>query len=303
MTTSSQEYGKLIDQLRKDRLMSRQELVDGIMSQRSYQRFASGQSQVSNTKLNMLIDRLGLEPMNVKQYFAKHQESALFRFVEAHKEVMKLNYNEAKVKLATIDKDSLKTKISLQEYEYLTVAIERGLKNISQEETIELYKEIVNYPEILNYKVINIVEFNVLQLLNTLLTLKQDYSITEFFKKFLDSGNSSLISLEEDKSLVIYAVLAQGYYNLKDYESVIDICNKGILYSKTTFGKFGIVNLFAYKAASLLKMLLHEEANQAMIKTYMLLLIEDNSKKTQVYIDFFKKEFNIDISKLITINK
>lgn len=303
MESTSHEYGKLVDQLRKDRKMTRLELVDGIMSQRSYQRFASGEVQVSNSKLNQLIDRLGLEYMNVKQYFAQHQEKTLFRFKDVHNLVMKLDYLEARVKLSLINKDSLDNKISIQSYLYLETAIARGLKEINQEQAIEAYKNIVDFPKILEFNVLNIIEFNILQLLNTLLTFKKDFRIIEFFEKFLNSGNTRLISLEEDKSLVIYAVLAKGYYNLEDYEKVLEVCDNGIEYSKTTFGKFGIINLYAYKASALAKMLKLDQAKDAMLLTYMSLLIEGNEKKTKVYIDFFEKSFDIKINELMTVNK
>ena len=65
----TQNMGKVIDQIRQERMMSREDLCDEIMSVRNYQRFIREEVNVSNDKLNKLVDRLNLDFFTVSEIF------------------------------------------------------------------------------------------------------------------------------------------------------------------------------------------------------------------------------------------
>ena len=303
MSIPSTNYGKIIDQLRKDRKISRDDLVDGIMSKRNYQRFTSGETSIPGSKLSLLLDKMKLDYYLVNQFIQEEQNDSSDRFKEAFILVMQLKFKEAYIKLSTIDKDSIVEHSAKQEYEFIDLLCRIELKSISNNEIIDNLQRIINFPDILDFKTINIIEFNALIKLNNYLTKVNDCRILEFFHNIAIKNDTKILSKDTSKTTIIYATLAKGYYNTGSYELAVEVCDKGISYSRNSLITQGVVNLFAYKALALQKMLKKHEAVNSAIQAYLLLLFEDNTDKLEIFKSILEKNLEIKFDEIIQIKK
>ena len=107
METLINNYGRLIDKIRKDRNKSRQELCEDIMSVRNFQRFANGEVSVSHDKIIQLIDRLNLDYFTFNQMYKSTLEDEYNKIRKAFNLAVNWQFDEALLEFSKIDKDKL----------------------------------------------------------------------------------------------------------------------------------------------------------------------------------------------------
>jgi len=84
MDTQLDHYGALIEKIRKDRNLSREDLCDNIMSKRNYQRFASGEVSISSDKIFKLVNNLGLDVYSIQNIYKKTTTDEYSKLIEAY---------------------------------------------------------------------------------------------------------------------------------------------------------------------------------------------------------------------------
>ena len=303
MSIPSTNYGKIIDQLRKDRKISRDDLVDGIMSKRNYQRFTSGETSIPNSKLSRLVDKMLLDFIEVNQFIMRTEDHQKLKFREMFELFRQMRYKECLIKLSGIDKDLLVSDSSKQIYNYIDTVVAFALDDSLTSVTIDKLSKLLDYPNILNYSTINSIELNGLIHLNGLLSNNQDSSITDYLFEMLSSKKSNIIGWEAYKAPIAYASLARGYYRLSNYERCVEACNLGIETSRLSGIGFATLNLYSYKALAFNRMLMSDDAIDAAIKVYLLLNVEDNPARKETYIRILNENLNIDIEEFVQIKK
>ena len=295
-------YGRLIDQLRKDRNLSRQDLCEGIMSLRNFQRFANGEVSISNDKLSKLVDKLKIDYFYFQQMMLYYDYSEYVETRNAFNETMDLEYKEALFKLAKIDRDKIDSDYLKQLYDiaFLKTKI-NAKKNVN--ESFRKLEKVVDYPEVLKKKIVNKNEISALITLCTIYSKKGDRDIIDYLIGLVSTDSFANQPFIQDIVIPIYSTIAKGLYLIESLEECLEFCNKGIQEIQKGFYFGSPTNLFAYKTLVLNKLGKYEEAIESAILLYMDLAIQNSPRKSEVYLNTIEENLGIKFDELIIINK
>jgi len=292
-------YGKLIDQLRKDRNMSREDLCDEIMSVRNFQRFSSGEISISHDKIIKLIDKLNCNYYSLNQAIIQKSDPVLQKLYQADEMNRSWDNDKAKLILASIDKNEIKSDYVMFYYNYVEIMSNRQNK---PNEDLILYKkliEFVDYPNIISLRYLNSIEVNALIFINTYMCKKNDDTILLYFETLLKNSGLGESMLTQKSIMLIYSSVVKGYHILKNYTKSLIYCEKAIEHSLKNDLNSTIAMLFGQKALAEHSLNLAEKSIISAKKMYMQLLIEDNEKKTETFTSIINNALGIVVQDYI----
>jgi len=288
----NQNMGKIIDEIRQERKLSRENLCDEIMSVRNYQRFINEEVNLSNDKLSKLIDRLNLDYFALREIYA-HRSRDVYSQLHNVYTLMQSNSDEvAYQELQKINCDLIDSNYVQLFYNYLKIDLERQLQIISLEESITKLETLVSYPDILEFEVFNFIELNILAILNTHYTKKEDDTIANFLYKFLIDEDLSKKGLMPSFLPSLYSTTAQSFGSFLQYDKALEVSNKGIKECIKLQMFNGLYHLLYFKSLSELKLGQKEESLQTQKRLYALIYSLDEEDKKREYIQIFDSAFN-----------
>jgi transcriptional regulator with XRE-family HTH domain len=283
--------GNVIDQIRLERQLSREDLCDDIMSVRNYQRFITGEVNVSNNKLQLLIDRLNLDFFTVSEIY-RHRADDLYSKLQNVYQLMQSNSDKAAYEL--LQKISIKNNSSTYLelfYTYLLFDLERQLQIVPLEQSIERLSELISYPQILEYKVLNFIELNVLVILNTYYAKKEDHTIADFLYQYLLDDNLNKKGILSSFLPALYSSTAQSLGTFMEYDKSLEIATKGLDQCRKLQMYSSMHNLLFFKAISEQKLGLEKESKDTVKRLYALLDALDEPDKTKEYNPILERIF------------
>ena len=287
--------GKIIDELRQERKMTREDLCEDIMSVRNYQRFVAEEVNVSNDKLGKLIDKLSLDYFTVRE-ISRHRGEGKYTKIHAVYQLMQSNADQqAYEDLQKIKRNSIDSEYMKLFYDYLKIDLERQLKIISQEEAVEALKSLIDYPNILEYEVLNFIELNILVILNLHFSKLEDDTIAQFLYKLLLEENLQEKGLNESFLPSLYSSTAQSLGTFTRYEQALEISDKGIEECMKLKMFTTLHQLFFFKALAHHKLNQDKNKIDTLKRLYTLLYTLDEEEKSKEYFETIKTVFNIDL--------
>lgn len=287
--------GKIIDELRQERMMTREDLCEDIMSVRNYQRFVAEEVNVSNDKLGKLIDNLSLDYFTVRE-ISRHRGEGKYTKIHKVYQLMQSNSDQqAYNSLKKIKRNLIESDYMTLFYDYLKIDLERQLKIIPQNEAINQLIELIKYPAILEFKVLNFIELNILVILNLHFSKLEDKTITEFLYQFLLEDNLSEKGLNESFLPSLYSSTAQSLGTFMNYKKALEICDKGIMECMKLKMFTTLHQLYFFKALAHLKLDQDKEMLKTLQRLYTLLHTLDEEDKSKEYLETIKTVFNINL--------
>lgn len=288
--------GKIIDELRNERKMTREDLCEDIMSVRNYQRFVAEEVNVSNDKLSKLIDKLSLDYFTVRE-ISRHRGEGKYTKIHKVYQLMQSNSDQlAFDELEKIDRESIESDYMRLFYDYLKVDLQRQLKLKTQEEAIEELIRLINYPQILEFEVLNFIELNILVILNLHFSKQENDTIAQFLYRFLLEENLEQKGLNESFLPSLYSSTAQSLGTFTRYEQALEITEKGIKECMKLKMFTTLHQLFFFKALSLMKLNRQDEMISTLKQLYALLYTLDEKDKSTEYFNTIKTVFNVDFT-------
>jgi transcriptional regulator with XRE-family HTH domain len=303
MDWNSKNYGSLIDKIRKDRNISREELCDNIMSNRTYQRFVSGETSISSEKIAQIIDKMMLDTYSLQEIYRTYNQNEYHKLKKAFSLVSQWKETEASTILATIDYDSITSSANKQIYDFTNLLIKWGSDKISSADFYSNIKTIIGYPEILSKRILNSIELNALFSLMVLQYKNKRTEIVDFFEDLLSNFDSTSYWITNEVKTGIYTNLIKSIYHLGDYEKCYKLCEEAAQLNLIIGNISGLPNIFGYQALSYKKLGLFEEMMSSATKLYMLILIENDEKKLIFFKNLITKHLKINIEDILTIKK
>jgi hypothetical protein len=249
-----------------------------------------------------LIDRLGLDYFTFYDIYKSNDGDKFGKLRDAFNLAVAWKFEESMKLLYKINKDTIISEFNLQMYSVTEILAKKKGKLIVDTDTYSKLEKAIDYPNILDKNIINIIELNALFIINTKLISRADDTILRYFSKLV---KSDLQNMGFNKSMTagIYASLAKGYYNLEDYIQCKNACIEGIKESTIAERTSGLANFYGYLALSENKLGNHDSAIDNALKLYMVLQIEQKEEKSKLFIRIIEKNLNIKLNNLITIKK
>lgn len=298
METQLKHYGALIEKIRKDRKLSREDLCEDIMSKRNYQRFASGEVSISSDKIFKLVENLGLDVYSIQNIYKKTTTDEYSKLIEAFNFVSQWKFKEAMLIHSTIDKDSIKENANRNLYNLTNLLIKRHNEKILDSDFYSQIEDMIDFPNILTKKVLSVYEINSLFILSKKYIKKSDSSIIDFFHNLIKDYEKHSYWLIDEYISLIFTYITRGIYHFERFDDCIEFCNKGIEYCRKTGNYTGFENLLAYKSLSLNEMNLHQEAVEVAKLLNMLLILGDHEAKKNRYLNHIIEKLGITIDDL-----
>jgi transcriptional regulator with XRE-family HTH domain len=296
------DYGKYIEELRKMRNLSRDELINDIISKRNYQRFVSGEVSIATDKLLGLIDRLELDFFAFYNfYFYNHKTQA--KLSTAMNRILQYNITDAKSIIRSIDKNSLTDNAQLRQYRYIETLLTKTFNPIEPIEYYNKLKALINYPNILKKKLLNAEEISALLEINTYNSTLNDKTTLNYFLSLVEDDLYLYTSRYSTIISNVFDTITKSFYMYQEYDKVTEYALKGIEFSQRNHSNSGMANLFGYLTMAYHKMHKQDKAITYALKMFYQLEIEDNPEKSSQFLSIIKSATGIDVKQLITIEK
>lgn len=299
MTTMLNDFGSFIDSLRKSRRLSREDFVEGIISIRQYQRYVNGESSLNNEKLFKLIDRLGMNYYNVHKLYFNNNKNENTKLNRVYGEISRGNFVSANELLLDISKRSLYNEYSKSYHKLCELLILKKTNKIPEPVIIDSLKELINYPDCLENKLINFVEYVSFIYISRYLSEKyNDVRILNFLYDKIKNDNILADSILFAYLPSTYALVSRSFGIIDEYEKSLVIAQKGIDWCLRHETHNSLVHLLMYKSISLKSLDQIDEALIASKKAFALLYVEGNENKTEKFTKIFENVFNLKTSEL-----
>jgi len=287
----TQNMGMVIDQIRQERKMSREDLCEDIMSVRNYQRFISEEVNVSNDKLNKLVDRLNLDFFTVSEIFKHRSENKYSKLHHIYHLMQSNSDKEAYEALKKINVHSVESSYTELFYNYLKLDLERQLGITPIENSLEELQALINYPNILEYEVLNFIELNVLVILNTHFSKKEDHTVADFLYKFLLDDKLNAKGILTSFLPALYSSTAQSLGTFMEYKKALKIADRGLLECKKLQMYNSMHNLLFFKAIAHQKLNQEDQTLETVKRLYTLLHTLNEPDKDNEYFPILERVF------------
>jgi transcriptional regulator with XRE-family HTH domain len=281
-------YGSLIDKIRKDRNLTRQELCDDIMSVRNYQRFASNEISISNDKIIKLIDRLGLDYFTFYDIYKSNDGDKFNGLRKAYGYAINWQFEEAEKELNKIDESSLTSYYNNQMYTFTKVFMKKYYYKTATANTYRTLEKAIDYPNIFLKKILNLFEINALITLNAEKIKSNNTEIIDFFMELVKLDLHSY-GIPSKAISSIYASLSKNLFKLDRFEETILYSDLGIKFCKDNHLATGLINLYGYKVLAQHRLGKTKESMETTTLMYALLFLEESDEKKNVYIEIIER--------------
>lgn len=299
MNTMLNDFGLFIDDLRKKRNMSREDFINGIISIRQYQRYVNGESSLNNEKLFKLIDKLGMNFFNAHQLYFNRSKDEMLKLDSIYEEITRDNLKKASDMLEKVSIKDFSDEYNKSFYKLCELLLLKRTKKMPVPVVVDKLKQLINYPNCLDNKIINFVEYVAyLEISRYSSQRYDDTRILNFlYKKIKDndiSTNSILLTYLPSS----YAHVARELGEIGEIEKSLAIAQKGIKWCLSHDVNNSLVHLFLYEAISLRNLDRHKESLYSAKRMFALLFVEGNENKTLKFTKVFEKGFNMKASEL-----
>ena len=296
---NNNDFAKFIDEIRESRKMSREELVDSILSIRQYFRFIKGESSLRTESLNQLFHRLEVAPHTAYRLFNRKYNEPNQRLSNVYQELFKRDSKSASKLLNDIDFDSLTYESQQKYYRILEAMIQSNLGLKPYSVAADKVMEVIDYPNVIDKEIINYYEnIGLVFILKHLMTEK-DYRLAKVNYDFLmdESNANNYHSLVNKVAMCMGTSQMLGY--IEEYEKSLKIAEKGLdmVYKETNY--MMMIPLFLLQAMAEKRLYDDHRYKKTVRKIYMLLYIYDSKQWYDDYVPFIEKQFNLKESDLL----
>ncbi|MCK5388242.1 MAG: helix-turn-helix transcriptional regulator [Candidatus Izimaplasma sp.] len=300
MENDAREFGLFIDGLRLERSISREDLCEGIMSLSQYKRYLKGDTSIPNGKLVQIAERLKFSIADVHLLFSKKHNEELNKIYSIYRLIRTNSYKEAYKESQLMKKDVIVSEYNKLFFDFCLIKLQHALKMVSDVHVLQLYSNLIDYPNCANNDSFNIVEISALIEIVTISSNMDNFEPSQIMYRILSSSTFSYSSSGDSTFLpIIYSSLSGILGMQGENEKVIAISQNGIDYclSHETFG--ALSHLLFYNSLAYLYLGNRDFALKVMKKAFMQLFLENSPKKFETFKLSFEKEFEMKIDDLI----
>ncbi len=282
-----------IDKLRYERNLTREELIDGITSTATYNRYLNGDTKATVDVILKLTERLGFSTKNLLEtYFTTFKSTsdditAYFNYVlhrddeQAKKYLQKIQSNH------NLDIPQLKALKIVQ-------ALDKNNKGRSNtEQLVEELKVIIDFDKIQNHEAFADFELYTLGLIMSL----SETDRSRMLKKLLELNEQDKLFRTHN----VYSTSRMYYWLIKfllkenEYESMLELTKSAIDFCEKRYSTFLITEFYYFKSLVLHKLGRIEEFEESNLKLKKYLSLTENDSKYKI-IEELKSKTGYNIS-------
>ncbi len=295
---NNNDFAKFIDEIRESRKMSREELVDGILSIRQYFRFIKGESSLKNQTISELLERLEIADVVSYEYFKRRNDDNFVKLKEIYQYVFKNDLKTANKMISDFDESTLELSSNKKFFSFIKEYLGQQQELWSYETAVQRVLDLIEYPDVLDKQVHSFVEKTALVYATNYLLKQKDFRISTYYynlvKKEIDTKTH-----DEEYRIAFRVMAAKSLGYIQEF-------NKALYILKDTEQQFfkGIefmpmITLYYYKALVERDMYDDETYKRSLRKMYCLINLLDDRTQTEKIEQSVERLFNIKEVELI----
>lgn len=301
MTDNERDFGLFIDGLRLSRNISREELINDIISLSQYKRYLRGASSIPNSVLIQIADRLKLRISDIHFMYKQKSDKQYKRIHRIYTEIRDNNYEKA----YQLAKD-MKTQATFSDYnklffDFCMITIQYNLKLVSAVHVLGMYSKLINYPDCTNNDSFNWVETITLLKIVVISARMDNFEPSNLmYETMISDDFISYYSGDIHFLPVVYSTLSQILGSQESYNEVVDLTSRGIEYCRKYEVSTILGHLFILNSLALMDLNKVDEAKESAKNAYMQAYIDNDQVKLKAFDRLIQKRFNMSGEELLS---
>jgi transcriptional regulator with XRE-family HTH domain len=290
---NSMEISNYLEKIRYARKLSQEDFVDGIVSMRQYQRYRSGECELTYEKLEQFANRLAI-PTKKLMYEFEREIGEQYKTITLFYNAVVNRDDKLAIELRSkIEQNKIVDEDRLLIYKHGTMLQDFYAGRISKAEMIAKTSELVDYPAILKQKFFLAGE---VLILSSLLNYTEGDEMRRILRKMNEIFEEELvISGENDTTLsLILMRLGKAFGIQKNNVKVLQFCDLGIKRGIEMKSYYLMEYFFYFKALAHFKLQSFDLYEDALFNCYNVLHLEENKKKIEKFTKLIEEDFHIN---------
>ena len=289
----SQALVGYIEKIRYGRIISQEQMLEGVISIRQYRRYLYGKVDIPFGVFSQLANKINIPPRKLFSEFEeqrlkeKRLISSFYNAVVAHNErIIEKLYSQ-------IDEDTIFDFEQLLFFESAKKLYAYNSGKINKEDVASFHKELIQYPKILANAFLT---DNELYILGTI-SEYDPASRPTIMNKLQLLYESDQLRVSGDNVLIMTQILfwlAKYTGSLKQYDKTISYCDKAIEYNNQYQSKYLMKYFHYYKSLSYYRTNQIDEYKESLYKTILFSELEPVKNQTGRFYNTIKKDLNIE---------
>jgi len=279
-----------LDNLRRRKKVTVEELCTGICSDRQYRRLLSGEQNISDSKIILFCDKLGISPNDFYYSFNEKDKYEYGKIAELYTFLSLRNFKDFDINLKKINKENLVNKQNERFLAFCNIKYLHLINKSMPRETLQKLSQICNYPNCIKQTAFDFVDIVSLEIVAEIEVKSNKTEALNLLTRILNSSDMIYISSESRHILPnIYGTVSILLARLLKFDESLKLSQKGIEYSRKNSDFSTLTHLYYVKSFSLSKMNKRKEAEIEAIKCIANAISRGNK---QEYLTFRKLLIN-----------
>lgn len=300
MDHNSREFALFIDGIRLERGISREDLIEGIISLSQYKRYLRGAAAIPNNVVVQIADRLRYSINDFYSLFTKKHNSEYNQLISIFKLIQSEQYQKALEACYDIKDELIVSSYNKIFYDYCFLYSQYMLGKISAVHTLGIFSDIIDYPVGMEKETFNMVEINILLQIVRISASMGNYEAADFLYTILTNPNLSSNYTGEVTILpIIYYYTARVFRQQDKLRETLELANSGIQAAITYETTNSLPHL--YLLASLVQKEMNNEleALACIKKCFLQLIVIDKPVLTESFKSVYQNNFDTPIEELL----
>ncbi len=289
----SKELSLYFDKLRYERNMTQEVFVTGIVSIRQFRRYLKGECDIPQDIINQLSRRLGFKPEYVIWDFESERINETTLITNFYNSVANIDYAAAEEFNKQIRSKYIIDDVNKLYYTHTVNMLDMSKKNILEEAFIQKTIKLIDFPNILQNRMLSTAEIMILSTLMSIGQFKEKEVIANRLKLYVSEPKLIVGGQNQHFILLCIQRLAQYEGVNGNYEEVIRLCSRGIELSKG-FRTYYLLEYFYYfNSLAYHKLGDTKNYEEFVYRCYTTLYAENNEKKIAKFTHLIEKDYQI----------
>lgn len=289
------QYIYHIDELRRESKYRATDFCDGICSDRQYRRYLSGEQIVTQIKLHLFCEKLGLSPNDFYNSFNRKDREETVSITKIYWKILVGKYLVAEENLIKLRNHKFINIQSKRFYQFCIIRVNQLTNKISKMLAFDQYKELINFPKCLEKNTIDFVDVIAIHRIAQIEYELNDDKALKFLYRILFDRNMLYVSSNTSYVLpTIYNGVTKILVMKELYVEAEKIASIGINYCIEITDFHALCNLYYAKSVVLSKLGRINEALNEGKKCLATAIAKNSEREIELFIRLLKKDFKIN---------
>lgn len=299
MEPNHKEFALFIDGIRIERGLSREDLIEDIISLSQYKRYLRGVTAIPNNVVVQIADRLKYSINDFYTLFTKKHNSEYNDLLEIYSLIKSQKYQEALEECHNMKDELIVSSYNKLFYEYCFLFSQYMLGKISGVHLLNIFSDMVDYPNCFNNETYNMIEMNILTQIVRISSDMGNYEAADNFYETLTNPKFQFYYTGDFVILpIIYYYVARVFRNRGETEKAIKLSLEGVEAAISAETSNTLPHLYLLLSI-LIKDKDLDKASYYVKKCFLQLIILDKPALTEAFINSYKANFDIPLEELL----